>query len=324
VLTKPRPSQPHGVTIKPGVRDFVWMASGAVMLLVFTLAVMHFHKEQNPAEQIAFKARRIELVDRMRVALASASEAEKSAVLAVTDEDSQTFADQARASTDVVEQGRRELGDLLKTGGTENERGLLDQFSQAFADFRRIDDDLLTLAVKNTNLKAYGLAFGPAADALKAMNDALSRLVAARGDSPESGKVTLLAFGAEIAALHVQTMLPPHIAEERDETMDEIEASIGHEDEEVRKDLDGLLALPELGDSAEVQTASSSWARFREIKAHILALSRENTNVRSLMISLNRKRKVMFACQEALVALRQAIDDEPVAGVTYGRPAKPR
>jgi len=83
------------MTNRPGIRDFLWMASGAVVLLVLTLTVLHFHKEENPAEQVAFKATRIELVDRMRVALASASEAEKSAVLAITDEDSKTFADQA-------------------------------------------------------------------------------------------------------------------------------------------------------------------------------------------------------------------------------------
>jgi hypothetical protein len=300
------------------------MASGAAVLLVVTLTVSHFHKEQNPAELLAFKARRIELVDRMRVALASASEAEKSAVLAITDDESQTFADQARAASTEVERSQQELSELLRTDGSENERDLLGQFARAFADFRRIDADLLDLAVKNTNLKAYALAYGPAADALNDMNSALSGLVTARANSPDGATVTLLAFGAEIAGLRVQTMLPPHIAEESDQKMDQMEALMTKEDAEVRKDLDGLATLPGVGASAELQTATSAWARFSDIRAHILALSRENTNVRSLTISLNRKRTVMLACQEALAAVRQAIDEEPIAGVTYGRPAKPR
>jgi len=312
------------MTIKPGVRDFLSVASGAVGLLVLTLTILHFHTDQNPAEQVASKARRIELVDRMRVALASASEAEKSAVLATTDEDSQTFADQARAASTVVEQGRQELGELLQAGGTENERDLLGQFSRAFAEFRHIDDELLGLAVKNSNLKAYDLAYGAAADALQEMTDALSRLVAASVESPDSADVTRLAFGAELAALRVQTMLPPHIAEESDQRMDQMEALMAKEEQEVRKNLDGLVEIPQLRASAELQTATSSWARFRDIKVQILALSRENTNVRSLTISLNSKRKVMVACQEALAALRQAIDEEPIAGVTYGPPARPR
>jgi len=68
----------------------------------------------------------------------------------------------------------------------------------------------------------------------------------------------------------------------------------------------------------------SCYARFTKIKTQTLDLSRENTNVRSLSISLNQKRKAMLLCQEALSALKQAIVGEPVRGVTYGSPARPR
>ena len=149
--------------VKPGIKDVLWMATGAAVLLVCILVVLHFHKDQDPAAQLAFKARRVDLVGRMQLDLASASEAEKSAVLAITDQDSQTFADQARAASAKVEQERRELGELLTAGGTQGEKDLLAQFTEAFAEFQRIDNELLALAVKNTNLKAYSLAFGPAA-----------------------------------------------------------------------------------------------------------------------------------------------------------------
>ena len=96
------------VTMKPGLRDFLWMAVGAALFLAVVLLVLQFQNLRNPAAQLAFKIKRVEVVDRMRLALASASEAEKSAVMAITDEDSQTYADQARAATATVEQGRRE------------------------------------------------------------------------------------------------------------------------------------------------------------------------------------------------------------------------
>jgi hypothetical protein len=284
--------------------------------------VQYLHQAQNPTEQLAFKARKIELVDRMRLDLASASEAEKSAVMAITDEDSRTFADQARAASAAVERGRKEL--LLQTGAPQGEKALLGQFSQVFAEFQRIDDDVLSLAVKNTNLKASSLAFGPAAEALKEMDAALSHLVAESATSPDAVKVTMLAFGARVGALRVQTMLPPHIAEESDQKMDEMEARMAKEEQEVGADLEGLAALQTSSANPDLQTARSRWVRFGEIKAQILKLSRENTNVRSLTISLDRKRKVMSMCQDALAALRQAIQEEPIAGVTYGRPAKPR
>jgi hypothetical protein len=300
------------------------MATGAALLLICILVVLHFYKNQNPAAQLAFKARRVDLVGRMQFDLASASESEKSAVLAITDQDSQTFADQARAASAKVEQERRELRELLTAGGTQGEKDLLTQFTEAFAEFQRIDNDLLALAVKNTNLKAYSLAFGPAATALKEMNAALSRLVAANADSPKAKSTMLLAFGAQISALRIQTLLPPHIVEENDKKMDELETLMASEDAQVLKNLDGLVALPEFRNDPELATATAHYAEFSKIKMQILALSRENTNVRSLSISLNQKRKVMLVCQATLSTLQQAILAEPIAGVTYGTPVRPR
>ncbi len=294
--------------IKPGTRDLLWMVVGAAGLLVVMLLVWHFRDQQSPAAQLAFKARRIALVESMRLNLASASEAEKSAVMAVTDADSQTYADQARAAATMVDQARTELGELLQTGGNQNEKDLLAQFSKAFTEFQRIDKDLLDLAVKNTNLKASSLAFGPAAAALTEMDTALARLVS------DDVKVTRLADDARIAALRLQALLPPHIAEESDQKMDEMEALMAREDQTVRKNLDELAAMPNLTGNLDLMAAASAYAWFTGIKAQILKLSRENTNVRSLTISLGQKRKVMLVCQDALAALKTAIEQEPVPG----------
>lgn len=310
--------------IKPGMSDVLWMAAGAVTLLVVMLVVMHFHTNQSPAEQLAFKARRVDLVERMRLALASASEAEKSAVMAVTDRESLVFADQARAAAAEVEQERQELEQLLVSGGTQAEKDDLAKFSGVFAKFQTIDKELLALAVKNTNIKANTLAFGPAADALTEMDTALSHLVAKNAGSADAKSVAMLAFGAQTAALRIQTLLAPHIAEESDKKMDEFEAHMVTDDLEVRKDLDGLVTLLKPGGDPDLNTASSAYARFSDIRTRILALSRENTNVRSLAMSLDQKRKIMFVCQDALATLQRAILEEPIAGVNYGLPESPR
>lgn len=300
------------------------MAVGAAVMLVVFLIVFHFYQKQNPAEQLAFKASRVDLVSRMQSALASASEAEKSAVLAVTDEDSHTYAGQARAASAEVEQARRELGELLKTGGTQLEKELFKQFSELFSEFQRIDNELLNLAVRNTNVKAYSLAFGPAAAAVRDMNAALSRLIPAQAGSPEEKQVMRLAYGMEIASLRIQALIPPHIAEESDQKMDALEVQMSREDRQIRRNLDELTALPGLNQNADLAKAAAAYSRFSDTKTRILALSRENTNVKSLSISLDQKRKAMLLCQETLNQLQKAILAEPVAGVTYGRPARPR
>ncbi len=301
--------------MKSGLKDLLWLVAGAVLMLAIMLVVLYLHEEQSPAAQVAFQAQRVALVSRMRLALTSASEAGKNAVIATTDQDSQAFADQARTQVAAVERGREELERLVQTGGTKTEQDLLAQFTEAFAEFQRIDKDLLDLAVQNTNLKAYALAFGPAADVLQEMDVALSRLVAQNvsSASPQARQVVQLADDARVGVLRIQTLLPPHIAEEAEQKMDELEARMAKEDAEVRKDLESLVALLKSGGSLDLDTAMLRYSRFNDLKTQILKLSRENTNVRSLAISLNQKRKVTLVCQDALVALEQAIQQEPIA-----------
>jgi succinate dehydrogenase flavin-adding protein (antitoxin of CptAB toxin-antitoxin module) len=310
--------------IKPNRENAIWMAAGALILILLFLFVFHFYQKQNPVKQLAFKASRVDLVSRMRLVLASASEAEKSAVLAITDQDSQTFAGHARTSAAEAEQARLELGELLKTGSTKVEKDLFNQFSELFAEFQRIDNDLLALAVKNTNIKAYSLAFGPATAALNEMNAALSRLIALNAGSKKEKQLMFLAYGTEISGLKLQTLIPPHIAEESEQKMDELEALMAKEDKQIRRNLNELTALWNLNKKANLATAVSSYDRFNKIITQILALSRENTNIKSLAISLNQKRKVMLLCQDVLNKLQKAILEEPIAGVTYGSPARPR
>jgi hypothetical protein len=281
-------------------------------------------RDTDTAKELAFKASRVDAVGKMHAALASASEAERSAVLAITVQDSQTFAEQARAATAEVERERQDLAKLLATGGNKGEQDLLAQFSEAFRNLQRIDEEVLGLAVKSTNLKAYALAFGPAADAVGEMDAALSRVAAKRGAAPDAMQVLRLASGARIAVLRIQTVLPPHIAEESEAKMDQLEASIAKDTTEARKDLDGLAAVPSLKGDADLASAASSFQRYGELRQRILALSRENTNVRSLAMSLKQQRKAMTLSRDALRALRHAILDEPIAGVTYGPPAHPR
>ena len=309
------------VMVRPGVRVSLWMAIGAALFVALILVVLRFNQYWQSGAQAAIQAKRLDLVSQARLALASASEAEKSAVLAVTDEDSQRYADQARAATAQAESARRELQTLLQKGGTAREADLFAQFSQVFVEFQRIDSEVLALAVKNTNIKAYGLAFGPAEESIGEMNAALSRIVAKSAGWPESRKVALLALGAQAAVLRIQVLIAPHIAEESDKKMDEFEALMNEQAREVQKDLEDLAAVTTLAKDSDWVTAASAYRRYSAVRTQILALSRENTNVRSLTLSLTQKRKVMSLCQDNLAALQQAITEEPVS---HARPVSPR
>jgi hypothetical protein len=303
------------MTIRPGLRGLFWMAGGTVFLLIVMLVLLRFHKEATLAAQIAFRTTRVELIHRIRLGLATASEAEKSAVMAITDEESQLFAGQAQAASAAVDDSRKELERLVEQSGGANQRELLSEFSRAFVECQRIDRDLLGLAVRNTNVKAASLTFGSAAEAIRVMDGALSRMIDeyAAADSPQAKRAMRLAGGAQTGALRIQALLPPHIWEESDRTMDQFEALMAKQDLEVREDLAGLRAILGPGERSDLEIADAAYARFHESKKEILALSRQNTNVRSLTISLNQKRTAVVICQEALVALEKAVREEAVS-----------
>ena len=308
---------------KPAVRDLVWLATGAVLFGAVVVGFTLADDDRPAAEALAAKAGKLELVDRMRADLATASDDAQAAVVALTDQQSRALAEAARAAQAALESRRQELTGMLAADGSETQRQRLADVSESFAAFRTLDEELLDLAVQHTNLEAYALLYGPAAQALDALGEALAGLAAADGAATDARSVSL-ALGARVAALRIQTLLAPHVAEESDAGMDRLEAQMADLGGEVQRSLDALRAIPALAGSGGLGAADEAWAQFREIEGRIVVLSRANTNVRSLAISLDRKRKLVSACTEALEALRQAIVEEPLPGATHGPPPRPR
>jgi hypothetical protein len=58
---------------------------------------------------------------------------------------------------------------------------------------------------------------------------------------------------------------------------------------------------------ASLGEAVAALDRFADTHADIITLSRLNTNVRSLALTLGRKRTLTLACDDALAALEKAL-----------------
>ncbi len=74
-----------------------------------------------------------------------------------------------------------------------------------------------------------------------------------------------------------------------------------------RTALKSLGSLVDAEARPHLAAASAAFDRFMQLNAEIVALSRRNTNVRSLALSLNQKRLVTAACDESLLALDAAL-----------------
>jgi D-Tyr-tRNAtyr deacylase len=250
------------------------------------------------------------IVSEMRVNLNASVEAEKSAVLAVTDEASTDYANQAMKLSAAVEDARQELGILIEAEKMGREVDLFREFSECWEMFRQIDQELLPLTVLNTNLKAYELSFDSAQNAIKQLEESLDALIGSDTSRDKSCEILKLSQRTLIAALKIHGRQASHIAENRPEKMDEIEATIQMQDERVIQSMDALTYLKASKSKSMIDAVKAAYAEFWRIHMEVINLSRQNTNVRSLAMSLGQKRKVTVQCQDVLESLEKAIQSK--------------
>jgi hypothetical protein len=89
--------------------------------------------------------------------------------------------------------------------------------------------------------------------------------------------------------------------------MDAIEKSIRENDAIVRQSLHALQPLTSSDRKPALLQAEAAYGDFEELTAKVLKLSRQNTNIKSLELSLNRKRNITAQCDEILTSLQDAV-----------------
>jgi hypothetical protein len=241
----------------------------------------------------------------LHVQFTKAAEAANRAVMADTDDASASAAREAEDATRAVQSDQDKLQPLVDALGYADEQRHLADFKQRFEEYRKIDAELLPLAVQNTNLKAQRLSFDAGRQAVGAVRAALS---AAAGASAGGQKccVDALVATAAAALLEIEVIQAQHIAESDDAAMSRMETQMTSLNRGAHQAIDDLRkALPSAG--AALADAGTALARFESIHADIIKLSRLNSNVRSLALSLGRKRTVTAECDDALRELEAAL-----------------
>jgi hypothetical protein len=265
----------------------------------------------------------------LRVQFNKAADASNRAVMADTDEASAAFAGDAEKTVKLVEADVRALTPALQTLGFQQEAQLLQQFNQHFSEYRALDSNILTLAVENTNLKAQRLSFGPARQAADAFRDALEQMASSVAATDRCNVEGLVAK-ATLAVREIQVLQAPHIAEADDAAMTRMEHEMADLDATARNALKSLSsvaapnatpapsatppapsAIPAASSAASaLATALAALDQFKDISGQIVRLSRRNSNVRSLELSLRTKPALSSACDESLHALQDALAQE--------------
>ena len=289
------------------------VAAALVAFLVFVAWLLYFKPKM---ADIFFEpvfvndVKKVRLVSEMRVNLNASVEAEKSAVLADTDAASHVYADQAMRLSAAVEDARLELGVLIEAEKMGREVDLFREFSTCWERFRQIDQELLPLSVLNTNLKAYDLSFGSAGKALKEFEQSLNALMNSKGSKDKTCEIAKLSLRSLSAALKIHALQSPHIAESREEKKDEIETTIQTNNDLINQFLDALSFLMNPADKPLIEAAKAAYAEFWQINTEVMTLSRQNSNVRAIALSLGQKRKATVECQDVLAALEETVQSK--------------
>jgi hypothetical protein len=245
------------------------------------------------------------LASELHLEFTKASEAANRAVMADTDEASAAAADEARRARQGVEKNLDALEPRLRALGYQDEIRYLNGFKTCFDEYRRLDDEILPLAVENTNLKAQRLAFGPAREAAEVFRASLDSVVKSGGRTACCRDA--LAAKATAALLEIRVLHAPHIAESDDAAMTRMEKEMAASETAARQALEELKPTVAPAMAPRLAAASAALDRFKAINDEIIALSRRNTHVRSLALSFGRKRTVTAECDDRARALEQAL-----------------
>jgi hypothetical protein len=260
-----------------------------------------------PSGQLDLILQKATVLGGMRANLLKAVEAEKSAVLSESDPAALALAGQARALAQAVETDRQEMHRLLGLDARPDETKLLAEFDAAWAEFQKIDQELLQLATDNTNLRATSLSRSEATRQIKQFEAAIAVSIRAAEGQPQAASTNLLAGRAVSSALHILILHAPHIDAAADADMDAMEAEMGSRASQVAQDLGQLQGLVGPAGQDGLRQAQAAFDDFMRTTAEVTRLSRMNNSIKSMELSLGRKRKVVALCDDALAALQSVV-----------------
>ncbi len=245
------------------------------------------------------------LTDELLLQHAKMTEAGNRAVMADTELAASEATRDVDAAAQTVQRDSATLAGLLTKQQYTSEGAMLDEFQKRFSELRDLDREILDLASLDTNLKAQRLSFGPAEAAADALRDALAAVAPA---SPtDAWQVRALTAEVMSSVREIQTLQAPHIAEANDDAMTALETRMNAAEASARKNLNALAKIARPESRGGTASASARLDEFLSVHAEILKLSRRNSNVRALALSLGRKRTLAAACEERLRAIQDAL-----------------
>jgi hypothetical protein len=199
---------------------------------------------------------------------------------------------------------------MIYQGKDPRETDLINEFDDCWRQFTELDRTILDLATQNTNLKAQKISATQCAQEMDLFEASLKRLIQRNTKGGQSNEIAVNSYEALTATLEIFVLHKPHIEEADNQEMDKIERRMKSYEESARKALETLRRLPDLRGKEDLKNAESAFERFMSLTGEVIRLSRMNTNVKSVELSLGKERLISSKCQEILATLQKTIQDQ--------------
>lgn len=218
-----------------------------------------------------------------------------------TDGTAAALAHESASAADRLRDQAGTLATALDGLGYAAEASDVAAFTRDLDAFRDLNQRILSLALESTNVKAQRLSFDAEWTAADGFAQALSGAVDDADDRAN-------AAGAIAAIREIQALQAPHIAAADDAAMTRLETRM---DAAARRAASAVAAL---GRHRPRPDAERTLARVLDIHREVVALSRRNTNVQALALSLSQRTKLAAVCQSRLADLQEALDARRLGG----------
>lgn len=253
------------------------------------------------------------LAAQLQQSLLTASDAANKSLLAPDEEAASRQAAAAKTAFEAGAGQLQSLSTLIEKGNNPKE---IEAVKPVVADFKELEAAyaaLHALVARNTNVRAARLSRHEAAQAVDRLRQALAPILAAP-DCPAAAQ----ALRAITAAQAILILHPLHIDERSAVGMDALETAMNQDDREARAALANLIApsapsAPSVDDGAMAQAANAAQAAYEAfwtVHTTILGLSRENSNIEAIALSMGRKQVLQAKIQTDLAALAAVIDEK--------------
>ncbi|WP_319586663.1 MCP four helix bundle domain-containing protein [uncultured Desulfobulbus sp.] len=284
-----------------------FMVGIGIAVAIVLFAVMAKQNGDSPSKNSPYEntLEKKRILSQMRIDLLKSVEMEKNAVMALTDQESIDFANQSRAASATVGQNLNILRSLVDAIPSPDEQKLMNEFTTCWAEFGKLDQVILELAVENTNLKAAALSRGKGAETMQKFEQALEYILQSSPGMQDESRIAGPVSRALIAGLKIYNLHSTHIAEAIDEKMDQIEAQMKTEENNVADSLAVLSDLVGAESLEAVSQAKTAFAEFAAVTAEVMQLSRKNSNVKSMELSFGKKRRIAAQCDTVLAAFQE-------------------